>query len=135
MCCQLRGLLAKKQRENHAYINTSYNFVCNSDFSRLCNKRDIIIAGDIKPGSNTGDREVSGSGGEGNEECQDDYIAMEIIQYVIIVVVILIIIVIVVVTIVIIVVVVVVILLLLIIIVVVVVVVFNVNVISNIIIE
>nr|KAG5685264.1 hypothetical protein BaRGS_008922 [Batillaria attramentaria] len=53
-CGQLRDLLAKKQRENHAYFNTSYNFVCNSDFSRLCNKRDIIIAGDIKPGSNTG---------------------------------------------------------------------------------
>nr|KAG5685263.1 hypothetical protein BaRGS_008921 [Batillaria attramentaria] len=95
---QLRDLLAKKQRENHAYINTSYNFVCSCDFCRLCNKRDILIAGEIKPGSNTGisvdfidyltydcyvdkatttgDCEISGSGGEGNDEYQDDYIAM-----------------------------------------------------------
>nr|KAG5688429.1 hypothetical protein BaRGS_001846 [Batillaria attramentaria] len=138
---QLRDLLAKKQWENHAYFNTSYNFVCSCDFCRLCNKRDILIAGEIKPGSNTGisvdfidyltydcyvdkamttgehrnirvasdgylephplmksaatcaqvntttasgdtgntdpgDREVSGSGGEGNDEYQDDYIAM-----------------------------------------------------------
>ncbi|KAK7441976.1 hypothetical protein BaRGS_00040543 [Batillaria attramentaria] len=54
----------------------------SSDYTQLGPREENPVAGSdgaytaLMPVGLSGDREVSGSGGEGNEECQDDYIAM-----------------------------------------------------------